>query len=122
MKLLASVVLALSVVVSATGCEHGGGDASAQPGKPAAPKRNHREVVAQGGSLVDVRTPEEFQAGHVSGAKNIPVDEVSARLAEIPKDKPVVVYCLSGARSAAAARMLKSSGYDVIDVGPMRNW
>lgn len=95
----------------------GGSNAAAAPAK-----RDHRKLVADGASLVDVRTTDEFGDGHVQGAKNIPVDQIGARMAEIPKDKPVVVYCASGARSAAAARTLKNAGYDAIDIGGMRNW
>jgi rhodanese-related sulfurtransferase len=97
--------------------EQAGGTASA-----AAPKRDHRAAVSQGASLIDVRTPEEYSAKHVDGAKNIPVDEIDTRLSEIPKDKPVVVYCHSGGRSATAAKVLRGAGYDVIDVGGMKNW
>jgi len=87
-----------------------------------APKRDHRAVVAGGAALIDVRTPEEYAAKHVEGAKNIPVDDIDTRLAEIPKDKPVVVYCHSGARSAVAAKVLRGAGYDVVDIGGMKNW
>lgn len=120
-KVLALFVLGLSVASTAA-CEKassdGGGTASAAP----VPARDPHKLVADGASLVDVRTPEEFAGKHVGGAKNIPIDELDTRMTEIPKDKPVVVYCASGARSSAAAKMLKSAGYDVIDVGPMRNW
>lgn len=95
-----------------------GGTAAAAP----VAKRDPRKLVAEGASLVDVRTPEEFDGKHIQGAKNIPVDELGSRMAEIAKDKPVVVYCASGARSAAAARTLKGAGYDVVDIGGMRNW
>jgi rhodanese-related sulfurtransferase len=43
-------------------------------------------------TLIDVRTPEEFAAGHLPGARNIPVEELPRRLTEIPRDKPVVAY------------------------------
>ncbi|HRE88333.1 MAG TPA: rhodanese-like domain-containing protein [Myxococcota bacterium] len=84
----------------------------------------HRELVAKGAPLIDVRTPEEFAAGHVPGAINIPVDEVPSRLAELArltegKGKDLVVYCRSGRRSAIAASTLSAEGYKVIDVGPM---
>jgi|SwirhisoilCB3_FD_contig_51_5075082_length_455_multi_1_in_0_out_0_2 rhodanese-related sulfurtransferase len=42
--------------------------------------------------VIDVRSPEDYAAGHVPGAENIPADELERHLAEIPKDKPVVVY------------------------------
>ena len=78
--------------------------------------------MASGATLVDVRTPEEFASGHAEGARNIPVDEVGARLAELPRDKPVVVYCASGARSAQAAATLARAGYTVRDMGTLEAW
>lgn len=84
----------------------------------------HRELVARGAPLLDVRTAEEFAAGHLPGAVNIPVDEVPARLSEVArltaaKGKDLVVYCRSGRRSAIAATALRAEGYTVVDVGPM---
>ena len=81
-------------------------------------------AVAAGALLLDVRTPEEFAEGHVKGAVNIPVQSLRARLDEAGrKDRPVVVYCRSGRRSALAASILKDAGFEqVIDVGPMPAW
>ncbi len=74
--------------------------------------------IDQGATVVDVRTPDEFQDGYYAGALNIPLHELPRRLAEIPKEKPVVLYCASGARSALGARMLKQAGYkDVMNAG-----
>ena len=61
--------------------------------------------------LLDVRTPEEFAQGHVPGAVNIPHDQIAARLADVPKDKDVVLYCHSGRRSGLAAQVLAANGY-----------
>jgi len=61
--------------------------------------------------VLDVRAPEEFVSGHVPGAVNIPHDQVAARLAEVPKDKEVVLYCRSGRRAAMAAEVLAANGY-----------
>lgn len=61
--------------------------------------------------VLDVRAPEEFVTGHVPGAANIPYDQVAARLAEVPKDKDVVLYCRSGRRAALAAEVLAANGY-----------
>lgn len=63
--------------------------------------------------VLDVRTPEEFAAGHVPGARNVPHDQVPAKLAELAsfKDKPVVLYCRSGRRSAAAGQTLRAAGF-----------
>lgn len=61
--------------------------------------------------VLDVRTPEEFVTGHVPGAVNIPYDQVGARLAEVPRDKDIVLYCRSGRRAAMAAEALAENGY-----------
>lgn len=81
-------------------------------------------LVAEGAALVDVRTPGEYAAGHLDGAVNIPVDQIASRAKEIgAKDRPVVVYCRSGARSAAAASALQQLGFTKIeDLGAMSNW
>lgn len=74
--------------------------------------------------VLDVRTPEEFAAGHVPGAVNIPHDQVASRLAEVPKDKDVVVYCRSGRRSGLAIDVLEASGYSRVQQleGDMNAW
>lgn len=61
--------------------------------------------------VLDVRTPQEYAEGHVPGAVNVPHDQVAARLAEIPRDKDVVLYCRSGRRAQAAADVLATHGY-----------
>ena len=61
--------------------------------------------------VLDVRTHEEYVAGHVPGAVNIPHDQVAARIAEVPKDRPVVLYCRSGRRAGMAAQELAERGY-----------
>ena len=84
---------------------------------------HHRTLVAQGALLLDVRTTDEFRSGHVDHAKNIPVQELASRLREVgPTSRPVVVYCRSGGRSAAAAQVLREAGYQVKDLGPMSAW
>lgn len=83
----------------------------------------HR-LVAEGAVLVDVRTVGEYSSGHIEGAINIPVAEIARRSDEIgPKEQPVVVYCHSGSRSAAAASTLRSQGFTVVeDLGGMSRW
>lgn len=61
--------------------------------------------------VLDVRSPEEFVTGHVPGAVNIPFDQVAGRLAEIPKDQDLVLYCRSGRRASIAADVLVANGY-----------
>ncbi len=77
-----------------------------------------KQKIDAGATIIDVRTPEEFRDGAYPGAINIPVSDLSRRLAELPKNKPVVLYCASGARSASAARAMKQAGFvDVVNAG-----
>lgn len=70
-------------------------------------------LISMGALLVDVRTPEEFSAGHIDGAINIPHDQTLERLAEFgsDKDKSIVVYCRSGNRSGKAHSILVEQGF-----------
>jgi rhodanese-related sulfurtransferase len=74
--------------------------------------------------LLDVRTPAEFvQDGRVAQSTLIPLQELEQRLNELPTDKPIVCICRSGNRSAAACDLLRSRGYEAINVaGGMRAW
>lgn len=60
--------------------------------------------------LIDVREPNEFDSGHILGARNIPTSQLKMRIKEIRKDKPIYLYCENGARSARAASVLKKNG------------
>jgi len=64
--------------------------------------------------VLDVRTPEEYRAGHVPGAINIPYDELPGGLAafQVSADRPVVTYCRTGARAAVALQALARAGFD----------
>jgi NADPH-dependent 2,4-dienoyl-CoA reductase/sulfur reductase-like enzyme/rhodanese-related sulfurtransferase len=61
--------------------------------------------------LLDVRTPQEFSAGHLPGAVNVPVDELRSRLNEIPRDRPIAAYCQVGQRGYLATRILLQNGF-----------
>jgi rhodanese-related sulfurtransferase len=61
--------------------------------------------------LIDVREPNEFDNGHILGARNIPMTQMKMRLQEIRPDKPVYLYCQSGMRSGRAAQLLYKKGY-----------
>jgi rhodanese-related sulfurtransferase len=64
--------------------------------------------------ILDVRAKEEFDLGHLDSAMLIPVDELEARFGELSKDKPIIVYCRSGKRSATAAAILVSKGFSPV--------
>ncbi len=70
-----------------------------------------QEKLAQGGSVVvDVREPDEWQAGHVQGAIHIPVDQVLGRVDELPTDVDLMFICAAGVRSALACEMTAAMG------------
>lgn len=76
------------------------------------------QKIKAGATVVDVRSPGEFQSGAYPGALNIPVQELDRRLGELNKDRPIVVYCASGMRSASAERLLRARGFaDVVNGG-----
>ncbi|MDQ6957117.1 MAG: rhodanese-like domain-containing protein [Mariprofundaceae bacterium] len=74
--------------------------------------------------MLDVRTADEYAEGHIKGAILIPVQVLETRLAEVPKNKQVYVYCHSGTRSARAATMLAKHGFTNIEnvVGGIEAW
>ncbi len=78
-----------------------------------------KEKIAAGARVVDVRTVAEFRDGAYPGAINIPLSLIPLKMKELePKDKPIVLYCASGARSGQAARLLSAAGFiDVVNAG-----
>ena len=69
-----------------------------------------KAVVAQSPDtihIIDVRDPEEFEQGHISGAVNLSIDDLEDKLAELPSDKPIVFVCSTGARSGEAYDIVK---------------
>ncbi|MCL7414553.1 MAG: rhodanese-like domain-containing protein [ANME-2 cluster archaeon] len=74
--------------------------------------------------LLDVRTQEEYDAGHIEGAVLIPYDELPDRLDEVPNDLPILVYCRTARRSAIASTTLTDNGYpDVYNMlGGIVDW
>jgi len=73
--------------------------------------------------LIDVRTPDEYVSGHIEGAVNMPVENLSQHLDEVPGDVPLIVYCRTGNRSATAAQILVNAGFSpVFDLGGIQTW
>ncbi len=78
---------------------------------------------ADGAVVIDVREPFEYAAGHVPGARLLPLSQVSVRAAELPKDEPVYVICATGNRSLVAADYLARAGVDAWSVaGGTSEW
>lgn len=73
--------------------------------------------------LVDVRTPREYDSGHIPGAQNIPHTEIAANPPTDDRDAVIVLYCRTGSRSSYAERALRNLGYsEVIDFGGVVSW
>ena len=89
-------------------------------------KAKYKEYIARGQTLVDVRTPEEFEAGHIDGAQNINVksDAFVREIEKLSKSDTLLVYCRSGKRSLYAAQVMVSFGFEKIyDLeGGFLNW
>jgi rhodanese-related sulfurtransferase len=68
------------------------------------------EMMSNGAEVIDVRNPDEYQAGHVPDATLIPVNSVFARREELPKDKDLIFVCAVGQRSALASEMAAAAG------------
>ncbi len=79
---------------------------------------NIKEYVQKGAIILDVRTPQEYKAGHIKGAKNIALQVLNGNIETIKKwNKPVIACCRSGMRSGQATSILKKHGIDCINGG-----
>jgi rhodanese-related sulfurtransferase len=87
--------------------DHPQADVEAVVGAPA----DHRPFV------LDVRTPQEFAAGHMPDAVNVPVDQLRSRLGELPQDREIAAYCQVGQRGYLATRILRQAGFSAANVG-----
>lgn len=75
------------------------------------PEVNYVELVKRGAVIIDVRTKDEYQGGHIKGSVNIPLNSLPNNLSRLKKDKPIITCCASGMRSASAKNILKSGGF-----------
>lgn len=85
------------------------------------PKVDLGALIAQGAQIIDVRSPAEFNSGHLKTAINIPLDKLPTMLKKIDKNKPVITCCASGMRSSSAKGILQTAGYDVQNGGAWTN-
>jgi rhodanese-related sulfurtransferase len=77
----------------------------------------------EGALAVDVREIEEWEAGRMDGSVWIPLGELAARASELPRDRPLLIVCRTGARSAYAADALVAAGYDARNLaGGLQQW
>ena len=62
--------------------------------------------------IIDVRDKQEYESEHIKGAKNIPFEDVDKKIGGLPKSRPILVYCQSGAKSIRAIRKFEMAGFD----------
>ncbi len=102
------------------GAQSSGGEALPAPDIDGA---EAQQLVADGAFLLDVTMAGHSAESGLPGSTNIPMNELEARMDEIPRDRPIVVYCYGGGGSPRAAQMLRDAGYtDVHLLGAMSNW
>jgi rhodanese-related sulfurtransferase len=82
------------------------------------PGTDYKLLVQNGAVIIDVRSPQEFDNGHIKGSKNIPVNIIQREVNSIKKmGKPIITVCQSGARSGMAKGILKNAGIEVYNGG-----
>lgn len=85
-------------------------------------RRQIPAFLAEGAQVVDVRTSREYASGHAPNSVNIPLDSLDRGLGRLDRNRPVIVCCASGTRSAMAATVLRGKGFKrVLNGGPWRN-
>lgn len=96
--------------------------AEALPPAPTVSGAEARQMVADGALLLDVTPAPRNAESHIEGATNIPLPELADRMNEVPRDRPIVVYCFGGRGSPQAGAMLQAEGYDVHVMGARSHW
>lgn len=76
-----------------------------------------KQLVAQGAVIMDVRTPAEFNSGHIKGAINVPLQNIEKSLSKFKKDQVIITCCASGMRSGSARGILRSKGFTNVHNG-----
>jgi rhodanese-related sulfurtransferase len=121
----AAVVAACSPPAAPTSGPSAAAPAGAVQALPAEVSVQQASAMNDAGAfLLDVRQPQEWQAGHIAGATLVPLGELPARLAEVPRGRQVVVVCHSGNRSAKGRDVLLAAGYPSVTsmAGGMTAW
>ncbi|GMR01270.1 MAG: hypothetical protein BMS9Abin19_0638 [Gammaproteobacteria bacterium] len=82
-----------------------------------------QEILGEGGQLIDVRTPVEFNQGSLNGAVNMPIESFQYLKDSIDSSKPVLLYCRTGARSGMVKNYLDQLGFDQVhNIGGIRQY
>jgi phage shock protein E len=122
MLLIAVVVIIVVAIVMYMSNQNGSAPAP-KVHRTLTPQVYQEDFATRQHVLLDVRTAEEFNSGHIPGATNIALPDLPQQMNTLPKDQPIVLYCRSGARSSSAASMLVEAGFeDVHDLGGIIRW
>ncbi len=79
---------------------------------------DYGQLVKGGAIIIDVRSPQEYNGGHIKGSKNIPLAEIPVKLSAFTdKEKTYITCCASGMRSASAKSIMKKNGYQNVHNG-----
>ena len=81
------------------------------------PKVDYTQLIKEGAIILDVRTKGEFQQGHIKGAKNVPLNNLSKEFSKLSTSKTIITCCASGVRSAQAKKLLSNNGYTAVNGG-----
>ena len=78
------------------------------------PKVDYSAMLRQGAQILDVRSKGEYEGGHIKGSVNISLDTLASNISKLKKDKPIIICCASGMRSASAVGILKEKGFNLV--------
>ena len=123
MNMIVIVGIAVVVVFAIWYSMNHGGVMNGATAQRVTPQEYQTNIAKEKHMLVDVRTAEEFRAGHIPGAVNIALQNLPDRMTTLPKEQTIILYCRSGARSSSAAQILRRAGFtDVRDLGSIIQW
>lgn len=78
---------------------------------------DYKELHRNGAQIIDVRTPTEFNGGHIKNSKNIPLQNLQSEMKKLDLKKPIITCCASGMRSSSAKSILKQNGFEAYNGG-----
>ncbi len=117
------LIICLVILLTITGCAEASVKEVITPSSKIVTSSEASSLIKEGAILIDVRTKEEYDEKHITGAVNIPLAEIEKGNINYDKDTAIIVYCRSGNRSATAAKELITLGYtSIYDLGSINNW
>lgn len=117
------LIIYLVILLTVTGCASTSVKETISSSSKTVTSSEASSLIEDGAILIDVRTKEEYDEKHISGAVNIPLSDIEEGNIDYDKDKDIIVYCRSGNRSKTAAKQLIVLGYTkVYDLGSINNW